>query len=81
MVAVPRAIAGAFLGMNAGQAGEFGGEITAVAVADPGLCFKAIELGIQDRALEFAEAVISGDGVMLVPDTVRDSAAVLNRAA
>ena len=64
-----------------GSAAELRRQILAVAVAGLGLGFQAVELGVEHRALEFAQAVVAGHDVVLVPKPAGDAPAVVDRAA
>ncbi len=78
--AVARDFGRTFLRMEAGNFGETRGEALAVLVARIGLFFEAIELGVEDGALKFGEAIIAGDAMVFVPDAAFDSAATVNAA-
>ena len=68
--------------MKSRQRAETCREIPAVAHRASAVCSsQPIELAVEDRALKFAETVVAGDDVMLVPDAIRCTPAVLNRTA
>ena len=71
----------AFLGMEAGKGLKFFGEVLAVGVACFGLGFEAIELSVQNSALEFAEAIVAGNDVVFVPQAAFDAAATVDGSA
>ena len=81
VVCVPGAGFGPLLRMDARQGGEPLGEVPAIGVAHLGLTFQPIELHVKQRPLQFAEPVVSGNRMMLVPHAGRNAAAVLDRAA
>ena len=56
-------------------------EILAVAVASLRLIFQPVELRIEQGALQFAEPVITGNHMMLVPHAGRNATAIVQRAA
>ena len=80
VITVTRAMGRTLLRKEARKFRKAGGEILAVAVAGFSLGLEAVELGVEDGALEFTEAIIAGHDVMFVPNALRDAAAVLDRA-
>ena len=53
----------------------------AVTVAPCGLRLQTLELGIEHCSLKFAQAIISGNHVMFIPDSITNSSAIMNGTA
>src|SRR5882762_1851148 len=81
MAAMPRAGAWTFLRVKARKSHEPGGKVFPVAVAGSRLRFQTVKLRVEDGALEFTEAVVARNDVMLVPNTIGNPPAILDRAA
>src|SRR6266850_322245 len=81
VVTVTRASGRTCLWMNARQPGEPRREVLAIAISSFGLQLQSIELRIEQCSLEFAQSVIPGDHVVLVPNPARNASAVMNGTA
>src|ERR1035441_9456510 len=78
VIAVPGAIGGPLLRMDARQATESCCQILAIAIARLRLRFEAVELGIEDRALEFTQAVVARHDMVFIPKPAGDAPAVVD---
>src|SRR4051812_40324965 len=76
-----RAMERTFLGAKAGDPAEPGRQVLAIAIPAFGLRSQAPKLAIQNCPLEFPQAVIARDHVMLIPHTARHAPAVVNGTA
>ena len=79
MIAVPGAIGGPLLGMDARKPAQFGRQVLSVAVAGLGLGFEPFELRVEDCALKFAQPVIGRHDMVFVPKTTAYAPAVMDR--
>src|ERR1700751_4136593 len=81
MIAVARAGCRTCLRMQTRDFFELRSEISAISVSGACLPFQPRKLRVQNRPLKFAQAIVPGNHVMLIPDPRRNSPTVVDRTA